>query len=398
MKFSIFKNRSELPRKAQEELRPRKEFIERGRERFLAAFDASPLAARADGARGSRVTMFAKLGVGIVAVLCVATGFSVYADTANVSATSPLYPWKRLSENVQLALTISASQKAQLQATFAVRRAQEIQTLQETQPSSTLIPRLTQDLDSDISNSLSAVVSGGADASVGSGTGNNSEGRGQGSFFGRGGTGNEAGGAGNGTTSIEGAVSSGIVTATSSQGEASVTVSSTEIVSSSESGRGSDGGRGSGNDNGPINVYCAAFKTSAAGVLIGHLEAGLAAHPGAFAEFNRMCGASGEAPAAPAASDTVGAAATSTIFEFRGPQLQTSTQEQGKGGQDTPARGADAAAGTTTDASINGSGGGANSYRRYHQDGGPSGAGMTATASGSDSFASSSEHVDLELP
>ncbi len=169
MKFFISKYKK-LPRAVEKSLLPRKEFIAQGKERFLAAFDVSSLAAAHPAARQARTAMFFKLGIGAMAVFCVAVGVSVYADTANVPPTSPLYPLKRLDENIQLTLA-PASEKAQLQATFAVRRANEIQTLQAANPSSTLIPKLTSDLNQEISSSLSI---NGADA--GSTNGNNSSG------------------------------------------------------------------------------------------------------------------------------------------------------------------------------------------------------------------------------
>ncbi len=298
MKIPIFKNRT-LSRETQKELRPRKEFIERGRERFLAAFDASPLAAGARAGaykigkdRRSYAALFAKIAIGIVAVLCVATGFSVYADTANVPVTSPLYPWKRLGENVQLAFAASAEQKAQLQATFAVRRAQELQTLTATHPSSTMIPRLANDLNEDISSSLSVVVSGENGLS---GVGHGHE-RGQ-----------SRGDHGAGITAGVGTEisSTAFVATATSEGMASTSVS----VPASGSDHESNGAAG------PLGVYCAAFNSSVSGVFIGHLEEGLTAHPGAFAEFNRWCAKNGSG------------AATTTVQQGR--QQPSSEQPQG---------------------------------------------------------------------
>ena len=313
MKIPIFKDRT-LSRDVKRELRPEKAFITRGRERFLAAFDASPLAASA-GVRGSgtesafhpRMALFAKLAIGIVAVLCVATGFSVYADTANVPVTSPLYPWKRLGENVQLAFAASAEQKAQLQATFAIRRAEELQTLAAVHPSSTMIPQLTKDLNGDISSSLSAVIPGAFGAP---GVGNGHE---RGSS--RGVRQNSGGGAGSGAA---GSSSPLIAGTTTPEG-----VASTSIPASGLS-------REKNYVGGPLGVYCAAFNASASGVLIGHLEENLATHPGAFAEFNRICG------------EQADGVATTTVSQEQQPLPQTLFQQDGnsarrKGGSGGPA-------------------------------------------------------------
>lgn len=158
MKFPIFKNKK-LPLDAKKGLLPRAEFLAQGKERFLAAFDASPLASRnavATGvsARTSGWAMFFRVGAGTLAAVAVAFGVSAYAATAtNVPPTSPFYPLKRIAENVQLAVA-PAQDKAQLQATFAVQRANEIDALQVQHPTSTLIPQLTNDLDTEISSSL----------------------------------------------------------------------------------------------------------------------------------------------------------------------------------------------------------------------------------------------------
>ena len=162
MKFFTSKTKK-LPREAKKILLPREEFIAQGKERFLAAFDASAFAANTRVRHSPRVEMFFKIGIGAMAALCIAVGLSAYADTANVPVTSPLYPLKRISENVQLTLT-PMSRRPQLQATFAVRRANEIAALQTSQPSSTLIPELTSNLDQDIQSSLGVSVSAAVEA------------------------------------------------------------------------------------------------------------------------------------------------------------------------------------------------------------------------------------------
>ena len=224
MKFFIFKTK-QLPLTAQKSLLPRKEFVAQGKERFLAAFDASALAMNAHSARRPYGAIFLKIGIGVMAALCVAVAVSAYADTANVSATNPLYPLKRLSEDVQLALT-PAPEKAQLQARFAVRRADEIAALQASAPSSTLIPKLMHDLNKEIGDSLGTSVNGGGNENKKENNGGNT---------------------------------SGAIIATSS-------------------------------DAGPVNIYCKAFNVSTSGVFIGSLENDLALHPEALARFNEQCG------------------------------------------------------------------------------------------------------------
>lgn len=237
MRFFTSKNKK-LPDAAQKGLLPRKEFITQGKQRFLAAFDASELArnARAAAARPIYSSTFFKIGVGVLALLCIGVGLSAYADTANVSATNPLYPLKRIGESVQLALA-PASEKPQLQATFAVRRANEIAALQVSAPSSTLIPRLTSELDQDINTSLGVA---------------------------------EATSSAQSTTTTT--VTVIVPTPTSSRpAPASASVPTSVIV-------------------GPIDVYCSAFEESTSGVLIGHLEENLALRPNGLIDFNKQCG------------------------------------------------------------------------------------------------------------
>jgi hypothetical protein len=157
MKFFISKNKKFL-RSIKETFMPREEFISGGKGRFLALFDATPSAQNEYVEKTTPwMTVFLKLSIAGMTVLGIAGGVSVYADTTNVSATSPLYSLKRMSENIHLAVT-PPPQKAQLQATFAVRRGNEIEALQAQNPSSTLIVGLTTELDDSMSSSLNSNI------------------------------------------------------------------------------------------------------------------------------------------------------------------------------------------------------------------------------------------------
>ncbi len=142
---------------------PRKQFTEKAKERFLAAFDAH-YGVRGKAEVKSRMAGWAKGFIVAGAFVAVMMSVSAYADTANVPADSPLYPLKRLSENVRLALTPTDDQ-AQLEATLAVRRANEIQDLATRKPSSTLIAGLSADFVNDVSSSLGHVESESATSS-----------------------------------------------------------------------------------------------------------------------------------------------------------------------------------------------------------------------------------------
>jgi hypothetical protein len=140
-------------------LKPRKEFTEQTKAAFLAVFDVAHLTGvvAADG-MDARITkshfnVFAKTAIAFAAILAIFASASVYADTANVAADSPLYPLKRLGESVQLAIA-PAPEKAQLQVTFATRRASEIAYLEARTPSSTQIVALSNDLNTALDSSL----------------------------------------------------------------------------------------------------------------------------------------------------------------------------------------------------------------------------------------------------
>ena len=132
---------------------------------FLAVFDAAhPAAGRVRAAR-SHFTIAARVLIACGALVAIFAGMSVYADTANVAADSPLYPLKRLGESVQLAVA-PAQDKAQLQATFAARRASELSDLEARKPNSVAtIADLSEDLNADVTNSLA----GAAAAHIGDG-------------------------------------------------------------------------------------------------------------------------------------------------------------------------------------------------------------------------------------
>ena len=98
------------------------------------------------------------IGAAAAVLAIVASGATVYADTANVRADSPLYPLKRLGENVQLAVAPPAAH-ASLEAAFAARRVAEIDDLQGRNPSSTMIAELANDASSSVDASIVAADS-----------------------------------------------------------------------------------------------------------------------------------------------------------------------------------------------------------------------------------------------
>ncbi len=167
--FDFLNTTEKLPRGVKRILKPRKEFTKQTKTMFLAVFDVAHRGT-GDGAMEANILvkrpMHAKLGVLAkvfitgAAFASIFVGVSVYADASNVTASSPLYPLKRLSETVRLAIAPN-QEKPQLQASFAARRAGEISKLVAIDPSSTAIANLSQDLNTDINDSLAGATAEG---------------------------------------------------------------------------------------------------------------------------------------------------------------------------------------------------------------------------------------------
>jgi len=67
--------------------------------------------------------------IAIVVVFSMTSGMAVFADANNVSATHPLYNFKRLSEQIRLGLS-SPVQQVELHQVFAHRRLEEVTELE----------------------------------------------------------------------------------------------------------------------------------------------------------------------------------------------------------------------------------------------------------------------------
>lgn len=105
---------------------PRKEFLENSRSLFLSEITNRPGATFGAPVRIMTRHLFLKYAAGMAGVLLFATSAaSAYADQTDVSPESPLYPLKKLSENVQLTVA-SNEKKIALYEKFAERRVKEI--------------------------------------------------------------------------------------------------------------------------------------------------------------------------------------------------------------------------------------------------------------------------------
>lgn len=106
---------------------PRKEFMESSREAFLAEVAKRRVAPYAPQlawhAFGMQVARYSAVFASIA--LLGTSGLVAYADNRNVSVESPLYPLKRMGEQVRLTV-VSAAKEPELRKEFAHRRANEL--------------------------------------------------------------------------------------------------------------------------------------------------------------------------------------------------------------------------------------------------------------------------------
>ncbi len=154
MKFNFFNNSEELPKGVKKLFSPSSEFSDMAKGRFLAAFDARYPSMQTTNAFAGGFGFALRATAGAVAaIMIIFGGASVYADTTNVPVGNALYPLKRLTETVRLAVT-PAEGKVQLQAAFAERRVAEISDLEQRNPTSTEIATLVDDADASVNASM----------------------------------------------------------------------------------------------------------------------------------------------------------------------------------------------------------------------------------------------------
>ncbi len=129
---------------------PSPAFNDDAKRKFLAAFDARHPAPRP----ASWLAIMARVLAAALAIIAIgAGGATVYADAANVPADSPLYPFKRLGESIQLAAAPS-EEHAALEASFAARRVAELNDLEQRHPTSTMAAKLSDDADAEVNASI----------------------------------------------------------------------------------------------------------------------------------------------------------------------------------------------------------------------------------------------------
>lgn len=134
--------------------KPNKEFRERTRAAFLAAFREKFPAGRSVVSPAFAYFMRG-LAAGVAGVV-VFMSASVYADQTNVGPDNFLYPLKRSQEWLNLTLTDAAERPA-LHLKLAERRLGEIQSVREDHPQSQRIVGLTAELRDEVQRSLPTI-------------------------------------------------------------------------------------------------------------------------------------------------------------------------------------------------------------------------------------------------
>lgn len=134
--------------------KPNKEFHERTRTVFLAAFREKFPAGR-PAVSPSFAYFMRGLAVGISGIL-VFMSASVYADQQNVGPDNILYPLKRSQEWLNLTLSSEVERPA-FHLKLAERRLQEIQSVREGNPQSPRIVGLTAELREEVKRSLPTI-------------------------------------------------------------------------------------------------------------------------------------------------------------------------------------------------------------------------------------------------
>jgi len=130
--------------------KPNKEFKERNKIIFLSAFISKFPGAKQPAPSFRYFIRGAAFGAALVVIL---TAGATYADQKNVSATNILYPLKRTSEAVKVALTSEAN-KTEIHLELAERRLEELKTVREKNQKTPKIESLSRDLASEIRESI----------------------------------------------------------------------------------------------------------------------------------------------------------------------------------------------------------------------------------------------------
>lgn len=130
--------------------KPNKEFKERSKTVFLSAFGAKfPKTAP----KAASFTYFLRAAAFGAAFVLVLTAGATYADQENVGASNILYPLKRTTEAVKVALT-SESKKPEVHLELAKRRLEEIKAIREKNPENPKILTLSKELEEEIKDSI----------------------------------------------------------------------------------------------------------------------------------------------------------------------------------------------------------------------------------------------------
>ncbi len=138
-------------------LKPDPKFLERARRDFLSRLSSRGIDIMVVG---RRFNAFVKYSIVFGIILGLNGALVAFAQGQNIYPTQPLYPYKRLGENVALVLASSQS-KPYLHKTFAERRLNEIKSVVSNKPSNSqeILSELDKDFKYEVNEALSSVES-----------------------------------------------------------------------------------------------------------------------------------------------------------------------------------------------------------------------------------------------
>lgn len=157
IKQKLNKNRQEKYLK--DIFEPRKEFLENGKNLFLNEITKKYGSSFRQPIKIGASNLVFRYVITVVAIfLFTASSASVYANQTDVDSESPLYPFKKLSEDIQLTLAPKEN-KADLYEKFAERRVKEINALvaKKSEKDSEEIKRIKEKLKEDFKNKINKI-------------------------------------------------------------------------------------------------------------------------------------------------------------------------------------------------------------------------------------------------
>ena len=135
-------------------VRPRREFLVRTRAEFLEALLQKGVATPVSFSSSNQTRLVVRYAALATAFMLLLNGGAiVLADSQNVAPSHPLYPYKRLGENVQLSLASNTNRPA-LRSKFAERRLEEMKEVKQEGPHAEELETLNKEFTNEVNAAL----------------------------------------------------------------------------------------------------------------------------------------------------------------------------------------------------------------------------------------------------